>query len=81
MAQCYSCPTQAAINSVKTYNFVSKVDFANRSLNKECVNIAFKISKQRRTKETKVNFMTFKQIKKMLNGIYYTSKTTQVQVK
>jgi subtilisin family serine protease len=64
--------TQAAIKSLKTYAFVSKVDFANKSLNQGAVitSKAFKINKQNKTKETKVNYfygLSTNQIK-MLNG-------------
>jgi hypothetical protein len=64
--------TQAAINSIKTYSFISKVDFANKSLNQGGVvtSKSFKINKQSKTKETKVNFfygLSTNQIK-MLNG-------------
>jgi subtilisin family serine protease len=49
--------TQTAINSLKNYGFVSKVDFADKSLNQTGkIAKAFKINEQSKTKKTKVSF-------------------------
>lgn len=49
--------TQSAVNSLKTYSFVSKVDFANKSLNQAGKTAKFfKTKEQSKTKKTKVNF-------------------------
>jgi subtilisin family serine protease len=49
--------TQAAINSLKNSDFVSKVDFANKGLNQTGkVTKVFKAKEQSKIKKTKVNF-------------------------
>jgi subtilisin family serine protease len=63
--------TQTAINSLKNSDFVSKVDFADKSLNQTGkVAKVFKVKEQNKLKQTKVNFSygTSENQIKMLNG-------------
>lgn len=63
--------TQTAINSLKTFGFVSEVDFADKSLNQTGkIAKVFKIKGQSKIKKTKVNFAYGQSINQihMLNG-------------
>lgn len=63
--------TQTAINSLKTFAFVSNVDFANKTLNQTGKKAkTFKVNEQSKTKKTKIDYAygsSENQIK-MLNG-------------